>query len=77
MKAGRGHIVNYSDGSVKTKKGVIVSKRIKYRGTTYTLVGATGSKREAENSAAGYRKQFGGAMVRRLEPGNFGIYAKL
>ncbi len=75
MRAGRGYIIWHSDGSVRTKKGTPVSRRITFRGRTYLLVGATGSKREAERSAAGYRQQFGGALVRRLEPGNFGIYA--
>jgi hypothetical protein len=75
MRAGRGHIIWYSDGSVKTKKGTSVSKYLTFRGRRYTLVGATGSKREAESSATLYRRQFGRAVVRRLEPGNFGIYA--
>ena len=75
MRAGRGHIIWSSDGSVRTKKGVKVARTITFRGRRYKLVGATGSKAEANRSASGYRKQFGGAVVRRLEPGNFGIYA--
>jgi len=75
MRAGRGHIIWHSDGSVTTKKGVPVERRIRFRGKAYLLTGATGSKKEAERSADGYRRQFGGAVVRKLEPGNFGIYA--
>ena len=76
-RAGRGHILWYSDGSIKTKKGVAVSRRINYRGRRYTLVGATGSIREAGNSARGWREYSGGAVVRKLELGNFGIYARV
>ena len=75
MRAGRGHIIWSSDGTVRTKKGVQVKRYTTFRGRRYTLVGATGSKAEANRMAAGYRKRFGGAIVRRLEPGNFGIYA--
>ena len=75
MRAGRGHITWYGDGTVRTKKGVPVKRYITFRGRRYSLVGATGSKAEATRSASGYRKQFGGAIVRKLEPGNFGIYA--
>lgn len=74
-RAKRGSIIWYSDGSVKTVKGKPVARQIINRHRTYKLVGATGSLREAERSANGYRRQFGNALVRRLEPGNFGIYA--
>ncbi len=73
----RGSIIYNSAGEVKTRRGVLVPRYLIFRGRQYTLVGATGSKREAERSAAGWRRQFGGALVRRLEPGNFGIYATL
>ncbi len=75
MRASRGSIVFRADGSVRTKKGVPVPRRVTFRGRVYTLTGATGSGKEAKRSAASYRRQFGGALVRRLEPGNFGIYA--
>jgi len=70
-----GSIVTYSTGDVKTVKGKSVPKYINFRGRRYTLVGAVGMKKQAERMATGYRRQFGGALVRRLEPGNFGIYA--
>ena len=73
----RGSIVYNSTGGVKTRKGTPVPRYLTFRGRPYALVGATGSKREAGRSAAGWRRQFGGALVRRLEPGNFGIYATL
>jgi len=74
-RAKRGSIVWSSSGSVRTPKGVPVSRYVIFRGRRYTLVGATGSRKEAERSAAGFRRQFGNALVRRLEPGNFGVYA--
>ncbi len=74
-RAGRGHIRWFSDGRVETFKGTPVSRIITYRGRRYSLTGATGSRREAESSARRYRERFGNAIVRKIEPGNFGVYA--
>lgn len=71
----RGQIVYSSNGTVKTVKGVPVKRYINFRGKRYTLAGAVGTKKEAERSAANYRRQFGGALLRKLEPGNYGVYA--
>ena len=71
----RGSLLWSSSGSVNTLKGTPVDRDITFRRKRYSLVGATGSRKEAERSAAGYRRQFGGAVVRRIEPGNFAVYA--
>ena len=72
-----GSIITNSRGEVRTVKGTSVEKYISFRGKRYTIVGAVGMKKQAERRATGWRRQFGGALVRRLEPGNFGIYATL
>lgn len=52
----RGSVIYYSDGTIRTRKGTVVPKVLVYRGRQYILAGATGSRKDAERSAAGYRR---------------------
>lgn len=70
-----GQIFFQSDGSVKLKDGTKITRHITYRGKRYSLVGAVGDKKRAQNSAQNWRRQFGGALVKQLAPGNYGIYS--
>lgn len=72
-----GQIFYQSDGSVRLKDGTKIRRRITFRGRMYTLVSALGDKRRAKTNARGWRRQFGGAIIRQLEVGNYGIYATL